>query len=101
MIIAVVVQALWGLGRTAVKNVMLGAFGVAVFAGYLLGVNVIVLLFGAALLIMLIENARRIRGARLSMNALVRSGVKATALRSRSRRARPSPTARSGSSSLS
>jgi chromate transporter len=71
VIIAVVVQALWGLGRTAVKNVLLGAFGVAVFAGYLLGVNVILLLFSAALTIMLIENARRIRGARLSVSALV------------------------------
>jgi len=60
VIIAVVVQALWGLGRTAVKNVLLGAVGVAVFAGYLLGVNVILLLFGAAILIALIENARRI-----------------------------------------
>ncbi|MGI8854556.1 MAG: chromate efflux transporter [Thermomicrobiales bacterium] len=81
VIIAVVVQALWGLGRTAVKNVLLGAFGVAVFAGYLLGVNVILLLFGAALAIMLIENARRIRGSRLSVRALVPlPGVKATAL---------------------
>jgi chromate transporter len=81
VIIAVVVQALWGLGRTAVKNVLLGAFGVAVFAGYLLGVNVILLLFSTALIIMLIENARRIRGARLSVNAVVAlPGVKATAL---------------------
>jgi chromate transporter len=81
VIIAVVVQALWGLGRTAVKNVLLGAFGVAVFAGYLLGVNVILLLFSAALTIMLIENARRIRGARLSVSALVAlPGAKATAL---------------------
>ncbi len=81
VIIAVVVQALWGLGRTAVKNVLLGAVGVAVFAGYLLGANVILLLFGAAVLIMLIENARRVRGARLAARALVPlPGVKPVAL---------------------
>jgi chromate transporter len=81
VIIAVVVQALWGLGRTAVKNVMLGIFGAVVFAGYLLGVNVILLLLGVAILVMLIENARRIRGARLSIRALVPlPGIKPIAL---------------------
>src|SRR5947209_14201958 len=37
VIIAVVVQALWGLGRTAMKTIFLGAVGVAVVALYLLG----------------------------------------------------------------
>lgn len=85
VIIAVVVQALWGLGRTAVgahsSAPLRGAFGLAVFAGYLLGVNVILLLFGAAILVMLIENARRIRGGRLSVHALMPlPGVKPIAL---------------------
>jgi chromate transporter len=80
VIIAVVVQALWGLGRTAVKNVLLGAFGVAVFAGYLLGVNVILLLFSAALTIMLIENARRIRGRGCPSAPSLPCPAKATAL---------------------
>ena len=81
VIIAVVVQALWGLGRTAVKNVLLGAIGVAVFAGYLLGVNVILLLFSAALLIMLIENARRIGTLRRAVQSIAPlPGVKTAAL---------------------
>lgn len=81
VIIAVVVQALWGLGRTAVKNLLLGLFGAAVFAGYLLGVNVILLLFGATLLVMLIENARRIRGGRPAAGALLPlPGIKAIPL---------------------
>jgi len=70
VIIAVVVQALWGLGRTAVKNVLLGAIGVAVFVGYLLGANVILLLFGAAILIMLVENARRIGAIRRAAHGI-------------------------------
>ena len=71
VIIAVVVQALWGLGRTAVKSLFLAAVGVAVFALYLLGVNVIVVLFGGALLVMLVENARRIRTQRLAASGLI------------------------------
>ncbi|MHB8645296.1 MAG: chromate efflux transporter [Thermomicrobiales bacterium] len=71
VIIAVVVQALWGLGRTAVKNLLLGAVGGAVFAGYLLGLNVILLLFGAAIFIMLIENARRIGTLRRAAHTIV------------------------------
>lgn len=61
VVIAVVVQALWGLGRTAFKNVWLAAVGLAVFALYLAGGNEILLLFGAALLVMLVANARRLR----------------------------------------
>jgi chromate transporter len=53
VIIAVVVQAVWGLLRTAVKGPLLAAIGVAVLALYLVGVNEIALLFagGAAVLI--------------------------------------------------
>lgn len=50
VIIAVVVQALWGLGRAAVKSAALAAVGVLVLALYLAGVNEIALLFGGGLL---------------------------------------------------
>ncbi len=81
VIIAVVVQALWGLGRTAVKNVVLGAVGVAIFMGYVLGVNVILLIFGAALLVMLIENGRRLRTSRPTLRGVAPlPGVKIAAL---------------------
>ncbi len=61
VIIAVVVQALWGLGKTAVKSALLAAVGIAAFALYLLGVNEIALLFGGGLLVMLVKNFSRIR----------------------------------------
>jgi chromate transporter len=70
VIIAVVVQALWGLGRTAVKSVFLGAVCVAVVALYLLGVNVILLLFGGVLLVMLVENGRRLVRQRGTVHAV-------------------------------
>ncbi len=62
VVIAVVVQALVALGRTAFRNIWLAAVGVAVFALYLAGANEILLLFGAALLVALVTNARRRRG---------------------------------------
>lgn len=61
VIIAVVVQALWGLGKTAVKSALLAAIGIAAFALYLLGINEIVLLFGGGLLVMLVKNANRLQ----------------------------------------
>ncbi len=61
VIIAVVVQALWGLLRTAVKGPLLGAIGVAVLTLYLLDFNEVALLFGGGLLVMLVRNVGRIR----------------------------------------
>lgn len=60
VIIAVVLQALWGLGRSAVKNVQTGVAGAAVIALSLLGVHEILLLFLAGTGVMLFENWRRV-----------------------------------------
>jgi chromate transporter len=59
VIIAVVVQAIYGLLRSAVKNWRLGL--VVTLAGglYLLGLNPLVPLFGSALLVMVVENRTR------------------------------------------
>jgi chromate transporter len=62
VIVAVVAQALWNLGRTAVKGFLLGAIGVAVFVLSLRGGNELVLLFGGGLVAALAVNARRWRG---------------------------------------
>jgi chromate transporter len=50
VIIAVVAQALWGLGRTAMKSWVLGLIGVTAIAATLAGVDEIVVLLGAGLL---------------------------------------------------
>jgi chromate transporter len=50
VVIAIVLQALWGLARTALKGPVAIILGLGVVALYLLGVNIVVLLFGGALL---------------------------------------------------
>jgi chromate transporter len=47
VIIAVVVQALWGLGRSAVKSVWLGAVGLAALAASLAGADELIVLAAA------------------------------------------------------
>ncbi len=63
VVIAVVVQALWTLGRKAVSGVLTGIVTAGVIAGYYLGVNEIVLLLASGVIVMLVRNASRLRGA--------------------------------------
>jgi chromate transporter len=53
VIIAVIVQAIWGLVEKAMKNRVLAAIGMAVFVLYLLGGNEIFLLFAGGIVYML------------------------------------------------
>jgi chromate transporter len=61
VVIAVILQAVWKLGRTAIKSALLAVVGIGVLVLYLLGLNELLLLFGGALLVMLLENWRRLR----------------------------------------
>lgn len=60
VVIAVVLQAIWGLGRRALGGVITGATGAAVVAGYLLGFNEIALLLLGGLFVMFVRNGGRI-----------------------------------------
>jgi chromate transporter len=73
VIIAVVLQALWGLTKTAVKGPFLAAVGLATLALYLLGINEIALLVGGGLLVMLVKNWRGVarRGAAMAVLPLI------------------------------
>ncbi|HEU4614712.1 MAG TPA: chromate efflux transporter [Kofleriaceae bacterium] len=51
VIIAVVIQALWGLGKAAVKTPFLGVVGAAAFAASLLGVNELAVLAAAGVVV--------------------------------------------------
>jgi chromate transporter len=53
VIIAVVLQALWGFARTAIKSLPLAAVGAAALAASLLGVSELPILLGASLLMLL------------------------------------------------
>ncbi|HEX7394652.1 MAG TPA: chromate efflux transporter [Anaerolineaceae bacterium] len=60
VVIAIIAQALWGLGRKAVKNLLAGAAGLAAVVLYLLGVNVLAILLAGGLVIMAAKNIRRL-----------------------------------------
>jgi len=82
VIIAVILQAIWGLLRTAVKTWFLGAMGITVLILYVLGLNEIVLLFGGGLIAMLVSNINRLRAAPTGGNAgaLILLGLPGTLL---------------------
>jgi chromate transporter len=62
VVIAIIVQAIWNLGRKAAKTVFLAASGLVILAAYfLLNINEIALLLGGGLVIMLLANIQRLR----------------------------------------
>ena len=61
VVIVLILQALWGLGKTAIKNIWSLLLGLLVLGLYFAGVNEILLLLGAAFLVMSIENLRYFR----------------------------------------
>jgi len=54
VVVVIVLSALIKLGRKAVKNWLLAAIGIAVFALYLWGINELILLFGTAVFMLLL-----------------------------------------------
>ncbi|TME93475.1 MAG: chromate efflux transporter, partial [Chloroflexi bacterium] len=69
VIVAVIVQAIYGLLRSAVKTWRLGLVVVLTITMYFAGLNPLVPLFGLAILVMLVENRTRL-GA-LSQSAVL------------------------------
>src|SRR5688572_2591892 len=65
VVIAVVAQALWGLGRTALKGPLLLGIGAAAAALYLSGINELIILFGGALIVLLVRTAQRLSPGQL------------------------------------
>jgi len=75
VIIAVVVQALWGLTKAAAKGPFLVAVGIAVGALYFLGVSPVTVMIGGALVVLVVENATRLHASLTSGLALPGSGL--------------------------
>ncbi len=61
VVIAIILQALWNLGRKAIRNVPAILVAVTVLILYFLGVNELLLLFAGGLALMLFVNWRRLR----------------------------------------
>jgi len=59
VIVAIIVIALWGLAKSAVKDALLGAIGLLALALYLFGFNPISLLFGGGVIVLLARHAPR------------------------------------------
>jgi len=63
VVIAIILRALWQLGRKAIKNYLLVTVAIVVFALYFLHFNEIALLFGGGIVVMLIKNFRQFRNS--------------------------------------
>ncbi|MBI5756270.1 MAG: chromate transporter [Nitrospirae bacterium] len=66
VVIAIIVQALWGLGQKAVKGPLTAVIGLAVLILYFLGVNEIALLFAGGFVAAVVKNLRDLKKANLS-----------------------------------
>jgi chromate transporter len=75
VIIAIVLQALWNLGRTAVKGPLTAAVGLAAVALSLLGVNLLVILFGSGLVLLVLTSLRGSSGRLAGVAAWAGSGL--------------------------
>lgn len=61
VVIAIIFQALWNLGKRAVKTPLMLGVALIVLAMYFLGVNELLLLFAGGLVVMVAANVRRLR----------------------------------------
>lgn len=67
VVIAIILQALWDLGRKAIKDKLTAAVGITSIVLYFLGVNEILLLFAGGLVVTFIQNWTRLREAKASV----------------------------------
>lgn len=75
VVIAIVLQALWGLGRTAVKTKFLAAVGLAAAALTVLGVNELLVLLAAGVVVPLVRWPAQKRGRAKPPMALCAAGA--------------------------
>src|SRR5271163_745983 len=78
VIIAVVLQALWGLGRTAIKSRMLAAIAIISLAAALLDVNDMIVLLGGGIVMIAIRAFEDPVGARATLVAIPTAAARAT-----------------------
>jgi len=71
VVIAIILQALWNLGRKAVKSPLLGIIGAAVVILYFFKVNELLLLLAGGLVVMVISNWSKLGDWRKNLNAIM------------------------------
>src|SRR5271166_3594747 len=82
VIIAVVLQAMWGLGRTAIKSRLLAAIAIVALVASLLDVNDMIVLLGGGVVMLAIRAVEDRDAARATLAALptVASGMRPAAI---------------------
>lgn len=75
VVIAIILQALWSLGRKAIKGLLMAGTAVGVVALYFAGINEIALLFVGGLWIMIARNWRNLAGKAAVIPALPLGGL--------------------------
>ena len=60
VVIGIVIEALWSLGRKGIKGPTTATVGIGIVVLYLLGFNEIALLFGGAAVVLLVHSGRRL-----------------------------------------
>ncbi|MGD0116530.1 MAG: chromate efflux transporter [Candidatus Binatus sp.] len=78
VIIAVVLQALWGLGRTAIKTRMLAALAIISLGASLLDVNDMIVLLGGGIVMIAIRAFEDPAGTRATLAAIPTAAARAT-----------------------
>ena len=62
VIIVIILQALWGLGKKAVKGPLTAVVGLLVIAGCFININQLMLLISGGLILMVVDNMKRLKG---------------------------------------
>ena len=75
VIIVIILQALWNLGRKAVKSTLTALTGLAALVLYLAGANELAILFGGGLLVMVLMNLHQLKRLRLPAVMLPLAGL--------------------------
>jgi len=83
VIIAIVLQALFMLGKKAVKGVLTSIVAIAVVAGYFYGINEILLIFLGGLVVMLLRNYKSFSGTQMFSFVAPLIGINLVALQAK------------------
>ena len=75
VVISIIIQALWNLGKKAVKGPLTAAAMLVVLVLYFIGANEIALLFAGGFVVMLITNFQRLRKRALGMFVVPFGGI--------------------------
>ena len=65
VVIVVIIQAFWGLGRKAIRGALTALTGLVALLLYFFNIHPILILLICGLVVMVIENARKLRGSQL------------------------------------